>query len=135
MSYDLKFFNSKNLDEYVYFLYCKNSDAKHIPFKPVLVQDRQPLQNKCHHNVSNYVEDHPTCKPLYGWLCIDEEDSDCIIFLSHSVVQNKSDIFDITPSNALIPRPFIDSFLTDEVFITLVEDKGITRLVYKKQKI
>ena len=132
MLYNLKSYGNKDINVYAQFLYSRANEAKHIPFKSVLINGCQPVQNHCHHNVSKYVDYYTDSTAFYGWLCIDEKESGQIIFLSHSVVQDDLDVFDITPSNSIIPRPFIQSFLDDEVFVELVDGYKKTRLIYIK---
>lgn len=92
-----------------------------------------PEPNNCHENVGQWVEWHPGCEHLCGWLVFDFlEHLGVIDLLSHSVLRTEDGkIIDITP---LAPQaqgapvyPFLPHAGAQRVF-EAINEMGVVRL-------
>jgi hypothetical protein len=119
MKFKLVAVNEKTIDGYKEFLKNNLNLAIHLPFIKVLVSGRAPQANNCHDNAQRYEDENVNFECVRGWLVIDGGVSSSQVFLSaHSVVRDKRDLtlYEITPINSLDPRPFIESYLSEEEF-------------------
>jgi hypothetical protein len=116
-----KHFDSLEIEQYKKFLSLLLTEAVQLPFKKVLLNGKEPLANNCHHNAQEYEEIYSNSECIRGWLVIDGGiESKNIILLSHSAIKEfGSQLYEITPIHSLEPRPFVQSFISEEDFIKL----------------
>jgi len=94
-------------DEYnAYFqrlLGCVSLAAK-VPFREVRLDGWEPKMNDCHGNVDFWVQHHPETKPVRGWLFWSANEAGQHLFMAHSVLDENSQLADITPLDPNTPR-------------------------------
>jgi hypothetical protein len=83
--------------------------------------------DKCHDNVSRWLEEHPTHRAVRGWIASNDS-----WFDQHSIVDIGNGLLDITPRVAGLRLPFIrhpgceDDFRCQPSYVTWIGDLGIS---------
>ena len=96
-------------------------------------EEWQPSPNNCHENVLVFCENAAGYKVQRGWLYFDLPGMNFVKFVAHSVVKSsKGELIDITPSNASIDYPFLESGISEEEFRQIVVDMGIENFEYRR---
>lgn len=124
MKFELTAINGHEIESYKKFLKQRLNNATHLPFVKVLVSGIEPQANNCHDNAQRYENENSNFECVRGWLVLDGGDSSSeVILLPHSVVKDKREMkfYEITPIDSLEPRPFLESYLTEEDFYSLHE--------------
>lgn len=122
MKFEVTEINGQVIESYKEFIKQRLNKATHLPFKKVLVSGLEPQAKNCHHNAQKYEDENSDFEFVRGWLVLDGGDSSSEVFLlAHSVVKDKRDtkIYEITPIQSLDPRPFLESYLTEDEFVLL----------------
>lgn len=102
---------------YAKYLYDHLDQAEHLEVLEVSINGQPPNPKMCHDNVNRFVEENDQYAPIYGWLVIDSPNAVQCLFLAHSVIADKNGkLYEITPIEALDPRPFIRANLSDYDF-------------------
>ena len=108
-------------DYTVYFqdLLERMDAALAVEFRPVLLDGVEPKLNDCHGNVDCWVTNHPETRAVRGWLFWPPDAAGRYLFMAHSVVEEKCELFDITPIDRNTPRDtlvFLKHLGTEEDF-------------------
>ncbi len=122
MKFEITEINAQVIESYKNFLKPRLSKATHLTFKKVLVKGLEPQANNCHDNAQKYEDENSDYECIRGWLVVDGGDlSSEVLLLAHSVVKDKRNmkIYEITPIQSLDPRPFLESYLTEDEFVLL----------------
>jgi hypothetical protein len=111
-------------------LYERRNEGIIVPGGRLADSNWQPAFNDCHANVNALCEADPRYRPVRGWLYFDfNNDLSFVRFTAHSVVMDEHDkLWDITPSRASQPYPFIRAEGTDDEFAQIVEVRGLGNL-------
>lgn len=100
------------IESYFASLHLRRSEAKPVDQREV--DGWEPLPSDCHNNVDYEVSRNPTLKAVQGWFVQPLEGGYCR-YVSHAVVQDGDDLFDITPIDEERPR-FLEHIGTREEF-------------------
>ena len=90
--------------EYFRQLYQRLNEAVNVPFRRVHLDGWKPSPNKCHGNVDHWVKHRPESKAVRGWIFWPPDETGRCRLMAHSVIQEKSELFDITPIDRNTPR-------------------------------
>lgn len=104
---------------------CQRLDqAVHVPFHQVSVPDWSPKVADCHANVDKWVQAHPECTAIRGWVTY-ADFGVAIGLTAHSVVRNiDGRLIDITPlgnEDCRLGMRFIPHLGEDRDFFALKE--------------
>lgn len=79
--------------------------------------DWEPLPHRCHDNVAAWVSRSPQHKAVRGYILFPPNPLyGGVLVQAHTVVDMEEGTFDITPSGASQPYPFVRHTGTDEEF-------------------
>jgi len=88
----------------------------------VSVGDWVPKENRCHDNVRTMCKLEPGCEQIYGWLYADLSEFGYVSFMFHSAIKRANgETYDITPTTAMLPYPFIESNLPESEYLKLMD--------------
>lgn len=124
MKFTLNAINAQVIESYKEFLRQRLDKAVMLPFKKVMVNGQAPKANNCHENSQIYESENSNYDCIRGWLVVDGGNLNSeVILLAHSVVRDtvNMDTYEITPIYSLEPRPFLESYLTEEEYFTLYQ--------------
>ena len=86
----------------------------------------EPQPKCCYQNVDLWIEQHPNCKAIRGWLVSIEEGFPVARFIPHSVIEEPDGtLVDITPTPVPLTRPFLRHEEGNEDFDDVVGDNMI----------
>ena len=121
------------LPEYSTRLYDRRHSAVIIPPASVSLGTWVPALNDCHLNVSTWCKHSQGYAAVRGWLYFDFLDQlPFVLFNAHSVVRDaEGKLWDITPSQASQPYPFLEAEEPEAEYAKLVES-GVSRLRHFK---
>jgi hypothetical protein len=122
-----------DLPEYSTRLYERLTEGTIVPPAAVSIGAWTPAPGDCHANVSTWCKNIAEYKAVRGWLYFDLANAmPFVLFNAHSVVRDPSGkLWDITPSQASQPYPFIPAEESEEEYAHLVES-GVVRIRHSK---
>jgi len=101
------------IETYFASLHSRRDEAK--PVDPREVDGWEPRPSDCHNNVDYEVSRNPMLKAVRGWFVQPLEDDHCR-YVSHAVVQDGKDRYDITPIDDKERPRFLEHIGTPEEF-------------------
>ena len=119
--------------EYSERLYARRLEGVMVPLAVVSLGAWNPAPNDCHANVSTWCKNMPKYTAVRGWLYFDYVDAlPYVLFNAHSVIRAPDGrLWDITPTLASQPYPFLSTEGTDGEYEQLVEG-GVSRIRHIK---
>jgi hypothetical protein len=121
------------LPEYSSRLYERRMTGVIVPPAVVSMGSWTPEANECHANASTWCKNMPDYSPVRGWLYFDFLDLwPFVLFNAHSVVRAPDGtLWDITPSQASQPYPFLTAEESESEYAKLIES-GVSRVRHIK---
>jgi hypothetical protein len=93
---DIMRFVAPEIEIYFASLCSRIGEAVDVPFVRVSRGYWEPAQSYCHKNVDSWVEGNANLRAVRGWLT-GGDDNGTYTFIAHSVVEDRGNLFDITP--------------------------------------
>jgi hypothetical protein len=121
-----------DLVPYAARLYERRSEGVIVRPGKVIGPEWTPAYNDCHANVNALCEHDPRYRPVRGWLYFDfDQVLSFVRFTAHSVlIDENGRLWDITPSQASQPYPFIRAEGSEAEYVEIVETRGCGNLDY-----
>ena len=115
--------------EYSRRLIARLSEAVIVPPARVSLGAWLPAENDCHANVATWCRNTQGFQIVRGWLYFDMANlMPIVLFNAHSVVRNeRGELWDITPTKATSPYPFLIAEESEEEYAKFIE-AGAVRL-------
>lgn len=122
------------LVHYVALLYERRNEGVILANKHMTIGDWSPVQNECHRNVTRLCEFNPKLTAVRGWLYFDFENAlPHVRFTAHSAILEEDGLmYDVTPSLASQPYPFIRAQESEEEYAEMIESYNISNLDHFK---
>lgn len=115
---------SKDLLRYAQSLYERRNKAVLVPRADhSVIAALESEANRCHDNVTRWVDQHPGHKAVRGWYYFDlHEIAPFVRFVGHSVIAVEDGTFlDVTPAPLSSVYPFLTANLPDDEFHAIIE--------------
>lgn len=121
------------LEELAATLFAHSGNAQVVGFDPRNSKSFTALPHECHGNVDRWAAAHPESEVVRGWLVYAYTLSafPMVRFQAHSVLEEKGQLVDITPSDAGRRPPFIRHPDGNEMFDLMLSKRGIVSLTHK----
>lgn len=114
-------------------LYERRQEAVLVPFRDCSGPDFSPVEQACHSNVGEWCKAHGEHRPVRGWLVYEAwlPQGFCR-FAPHSVVlDERGELFDLTPTKASNRYPFLRNHLTEEEFVLVTSSRKLVHLDHR----
>ena len=132
-SIDMLDFPLQDHPEYSRQLISRLNQAVIVPPARASLGQWHPAENDCHVNVTTWCMKTQGFEIVRGWLYFDMANlMPFVLFNAHSVIRNqKGELWDITPTKASNPYPFLVAEETEEEYVKFIE-AGAVRLRHFK---
>jgi hypothetical protein len=114
-------------------LHERRKEAVLVPFRDCSGPDFSPIEQACHSNVDKWCRSHQKHQAVRGWLVHESwlPQGFCR-FAPHSVVlDERGELFDLTPTRATGRYPFLRHHLTDEEFLLMISARQLVHLDHR----
>lgn len=114
-------------------LYERRHQAVLVPFRDFSSPGFSPVEQACHSNVDKWCRSHQKHQAVRGWLVHESwlPQGFCR-FAPHSVVlDERGELFDLTPTRAIRRYPFLRHHLTDEEFLLMISARQLVHLDHR----